>query len=112
MSLGDLVASTALGNGRLVGWTEFWDTHACTDEWGSHVQLIAASALYRRPIVVVTSVGEQTVAALGVDPAAKPLYVVFSMASVVMPGRTESLAAHHYEGLFVVEVSPIDPPSV
>lgn len=105
MTLGQLVESTALEDGRTVGWNEFWNHHANSSEWATHAQIIAASSYYRRPVVVVTSVGPESIVGPGADPTAAPLYVMLSMASVVVPGRTERVAAHHYEGLFVVEVS-------
>jgi hypothetical protein len=113
MSLGELVASTAIGDGRLLGWDEFWDLHAASNEWATHAQLIAASSYYQRPVVAVTSMGAQTVVAPDVDPSAPPLFIMLSMASVTVPGHADPLAAHHYEGLFVItEVSHIDPSSI
>lgn len=113
MTLGELVASTATGDGRLLGWNDFWDLHRDSNEWATHAQIIAASSYYQRPVVVVASMGAQSVVAPGVDPTADPLFLMLSMASVTVPGREEPLAAHHYEGLFVViEVSHIDPSSI
>lgn len=112
MTLGELVEATTLDEGGSVGWNEFWDTHAHSNEWATHAQVLAASSYYQRPVVTVTSMGARTVATPGVEPAAAPLFVMLSMASVLVPGRAEPLAAHHYEGLCMDEVSRIDPSSI
>jgi hypothetical protein len=108
-TFGDLVGMGRVGWRENVPSDEFWTAHTSSNEWAGHVQLLSASALYGRPILVFSGAAVEEVVWPGVDPAAPPIHILRTAATITPPPQISPVPIewHHYDALLVVEVRTI-----